>query len=369
MANKKNNHFVPKSYLKRFCSGSERQIGLYNLKSGRSVDDAPIKTQCSRDYFYTKNPIFEDEFSKLEMRQKELLSKIIETRRVPERQSSDRAALSSSILFQAGRTATSAAHRDHLTTEFGKAVLKYELADGDRAALLEYLPALKITQSNTVMESIAEHLVMWPLIDDLDCTLFLNESEEDFLTSDHPVARCNSLPPSRTPAPSIGFASRGLIIVYPISPRALLLLSDFEVYKVEKNHDGAAILKGRRDVVEMNLAQCWGAYENLYFASQARVDATLGAFRKRSTVERPLPSSLEERPVHRGVWLDMRSHVRRLSMPNLIQLRHASKTGKYKLGNGRVRDPLRVQIVKAESDRINKLREEATQKAEREQTE
>ena len=40
MANKKNNHFVPRSYLKRFCSGSERQIGLYNLNSGQSVDNA-----------------------------------------------------------------------------------------------------------------------------------------------------------------------------------------------------------------------------------------------------------------------------------------------------------------------------------------
>ena len=252
-----------------------------------------------------------------------------------------------------------------MTTEIGKAVLKYDLADGDHANLLEYLPALKITQANAVMGSLAAHLIMSPLIGDLDCTLFLNETEEDFLTSDHPVARCNSLPYSRTPAPSIGFASRGLIIVYPISPRALLLLSDVEVYKVEKNRDGAANLKGRRDVVELNLAQCGSAYENLYFASPARVSATLEAFRNRSIVERPPPSSLKERPVHRGVWLDMRSHVRRLSMPNVIQLRHASKTGKYKLGNGWVRDPLRVQIVKAESDRINKLREEATQRAER----
>jgi hypothetical protein len=368
LPDKKNNHFVPRSYLKRFCSGSERQIGLYNLKSGRIVDSAPIKSQCSRDYFYTKNPIFEDQFSKLETRQKDLLGKIIDTRSVPEHHSFDRATLSACVLFQAGRTATSAAHRDHMATEFGKAVLKYELTGGDRADLLEHLPKIKITQTNAVMESVAQHLVTSPLINDLACTLFINQTEEDFLTSDHPIARCNSLSPSRTPAPSIGFASRGLIIVYPISPRMLLLLSDVETYKVEKNSSGAAILKGKGDVVEMNLAQCGSAYENLYFASPARVQATLEAFRNRSTVERPPPSSLEERPVDRGVWLNMRSHVRRLSMPKVIQLRHASKTRKYKLGNDWVRDPLCVQTVKAESDRINKLREEVTQRAERERT-
>jgi hypothetical protein len=57
---KKNNHFVPQSYLRRFCSVSERHVGLFNLKSGRTVETAPIKSQCARDYFYTKNPIFEE---------------------------------------------------------------------------------------------------------------------------------------------------------------------------------------------------------------------------------------------------------------------------------------------------------------------
>jgi hypothetical protein len=66
---KKNNHYVPQSYLRRFRSVSDRQVGLFNLKSEHHVETAPIKSQCSKDYFYTKNPLFEDEFSKLEARQ------------------------------------------------------------------------------------------------------------------------------------------------------------------------------------------------------------------------------------------------------------------------------------------------------------
>jgi hypothetical protein len=93
----------------------------------------------------------------------------------------------------------------------------------------------------------------WPC--DLDSTLFLNDTDEDFLTSDHPVALCNSLPASHAFDRRIGFASRGLIIVYPISQRALLFLSDAEVCKVEKNSAGASTLKRRQEVIELNLAQ------------------------------------------------------------------------------------------------------------------
>jgi hypothetical protein len=108
---KKNNHFVPRSYLQRFCSGSDRQIALYNLKSGRTVEAAPIKSQCSRDYFYTKNPIFEQNFSKIEGEQKRLLSDIIASQSVPAHGSSDRGLLSIGVMFQAGRTAVKEAPR------------------------------------------------------------------------------------------------------------------------------------------------------------------------------------------------------------------------------------------------------------------
>src|SRR4051794_36997251 len=65
----KNQHFVPQSYLRRFQSVSERQVGFFNLSSGVLKEVATIRDQCSRDYFYSKSPIFEKEFSKLETAQ------------------------------------------------------------------------------------------------------------------------------------------------------------------------------------------------------------------------------------------------------------------------------------------------------------
>ena len=97
------------------------------------------------------------------------------------------------------------------------------------------------------------------------------------------------------------------------------------------------------------------------------VQATLEAFRKRSDAVRPPRPALKETPFlsednRRGVLLDMSRQVRRLSMPKVVQIRYAAMTGKYKLGDGRVRDPARVQVVEAELDRLQKLR--ATKMAE-----
>jgi Protein of unknown function (DUF4238) len=366
---KKNNHFVPRSYLQRFCSGSDRQIALFNLKSGRTVEAAPIKSQCSRDYFYTRNSIFEKSFARIEGQQKRLLSDIIASQSVPAHGSADRALLSSGIMFQAGRTTTTVANTDHVTNQFGKALLRHHLTKEGRTDLLEHLPKLEITMTDAVMHAVRQHLAMYPLIEDMDNTLFLNDTDEDFLTSDHPVALCNGLPATHTHDRRIGFASRGLIIVYPISPRALLFLSDAEVYKVEKNSAGASTLRRRQEVIELNLAQCGYAYENLYFASLARVQGTLGAFRKRADAVRPPRPALKETPFLsedncRGALLDMSPHIRRLPIPKVVKIRYAAKTGKYKLGNGLVRDPMRVQVVKAKLERLQKLWDEGMKNAE-----
>jgi hypothetical protein len=201
---KKNNHFVPRSYLQRFCSGSDRQIALYNLKSGRTVETAPIKSQCSRDYFYTKNPIFEEHFSEIEGEQKRLLNDIIATQSVPTHGSSVRSLLSGCVMFQAGRTATTVANVDHITNQFGKALLRHHLTNEGRTDLLEDLPKIKLTITDAVMDAVGRHLAMSPLIDDLDSTLFLNDTDEDFLTSDHPshyVTACQqAMLPAAEPA-------------------------------------------------------------------------------------------------------------------------------------------------------------------------
>lgn len=53
MATNKNQHFVPRCYLKAFTQGGENAaINLLNLDRERCIPGAPVKSQCSGDYFY-----------------------------------------------------------------------------------------------------------------------------------------------------------------------------------------------------------------------------------------------------------------------------------------------------------------------------
>jgi Protein of unknown function (DUF4238) len=216
------------------------------------------------------------------------------------------------------------------------------------------------------MEAVIQHIVMYPLIDDLDRTLFINKSKEEFLTSDHPTALCNNLPATSAPyGANTGFSSRGLIILFPLSPHALLFLSDSEVYRVPKNDDGAAVIAQSKEVVELNLSQCFNAFENLYFASANRVQETLAAFGKRREFLRKARPSLKETPLsseggRKRMLFEMPSQAWRLILPKIVTIRHAVKKSKYILGDASVRDPARTAVVRAELDRVEKLREQAT---------
>ncbi|MFX8641173.1 hypothetical protein ABTM21_20150, partial [Acinetobacter baumannii] len=77
-----------------------------------------------------------------------------------------------------------------------------------RDDMLAYLDRVNISVPNGVLDAIQQHLTMYPLLGDLEIALFQNESNEDFITSDHPVALCNSLPSALSPhGANVGFAS------------------------------------------------------------------------------------------------------------------------------------------------------------------
>lgn len=124
-----------------------------------------------------------------------------------------------------------------------------------------------------------------------------------------------------------------------------------------------------RDAVKLNLAQCFNAHENLYFAWEARVGETLASFKRRRQVLGPGAASVTELPAftpdgRKGVMLAMLAPDRRMPLPHAVQIRRAAHTGRHALGDSFIRDPIRTAVVKAEFDRIQKLREQATAAAE-----
>lgn len=56
MVDRKNQHFVPRALLRPWTkNGANKSISLFNHRSGRGIPAAPVKNQCSRDYFYGRD--------------------------------------------------------------------------------------------------------------------------------------------------------------------------------------------------------------------------------------------------------------------------------------------------------------------------
>mgnify|MGYP000925360733 FL=1 len=63
----KNQHFVPRCHLRPFTlNGEGVAINLFNLERRRVVPNAPVKNQCSADYFYGKDLHYEKKMQVIE---------------------------------------------------------------------------------------------------------------------------------------------------------------------------------------------------------------------------------------------------------------------------------------------------------------
>src|SRR2546425_1225823 len=61
MATNKNQHFVPRCYLRAFTLDSANSaINLFNIDRMKFVERAPVKHQCSGDYFYGESLALEN---------------------------------------------------------------------------------------------------------------------------------------------------------------------------------------------------------------------------------------------------------------------------------------------------------------------
>ena len=74
----KSQHFVPKCYMRSFSQNANRHsINLYNVKLTRAIENASIKGQCARDYFYDRSGTQEGVFNDWEGRYSGTLQEVL----------------------------------------------------------------------------------------------------------------------------------------------------------------------------------------------------------------------------------------------------------------------------------------------------
>lgn len=252
MATNKNQHFVPRCYLKPFTNnGENRAINLFNLDPQRAIPTAPVKKQCSGDYFYGQDDHLETAIRAVEGGYASTLARIQSPRYVLT--DSDKAVLRTFMLFQ------------HLRTE-AASKRSVEMFAGMEYAIGSPIPDLKPSIKDAVQFAMRAFAEEMNLFEDLKVCLVRNKTKMPFVTSDDPAVVTNrwhkECPRAQHKSP--GLMACGIAIFLPLTPRILCIAYDGDVYSVP-HECGWTEVRNELDVKAFNEQQFLNAFANIYF--------------------------------------------------------------------------------------------------------
>ncbi len=170
MSNKKNQHFVPRHYLKRFSFDGGKRIHLMLVPQGQFKVNAPLKSQCSKNFFYSEDSILEDQLSQLEGQAEQLFKKICEQRRLP-KESADRIPLVLFLNVMRGRTEHFDKQRQAHTQAIIHELLASKMRQQGRSDLQKVLPHLEWVNKGLPADSVATAITHALLLCDLKLKL------------------------------------------------------------------------------------------------------------------------------------------------------------------------------------------------------
>ena len=259
----KNQHFVPKFYLKNFSfENNKNEIGIKIKNSGRFIRNGPIKSQASKDFFYGKDGVVENWLSNLEGKHNTVIKNIILTQLLPKFETPDYYELIKFICLTNFRNPVIINAFKEMWKLTSESIEDFHVQKNIN--LEEKYQELGHEDSIKIMISYFEKLT--PILIDLEYKLLVNKTKFPFITSDLPLIRYNSyLEPTNWPQGKTGFGNIGIQIFIPISPELCLVFFDKDVYKVGNRRNKLVELIDSRDIDQLNLLQVVNSNNLLFF--------------------------------------------------------------------------------------------------------
>ena len=293
MAEKKNQHYVPQSYLKLF-STDKKNIGIYTISNDKTTL-GPINKQASKKYFYSKDMALEIENALQEVENLGIDSfKKIINHNGYKWEIIEYLNAYVFIIIQYARTLY--------------AVQKFQEQMEDNFLKYFYLHSnLNEIDPNLVFK--IDSPTLWALKiygNMLSCCLDLKYKilsidkksiNEKFMTSDNPVCIfnpylevCNNLQNDK-----IALGHKGIIILLTISPQHAIIIYDADVYKIGNRREWFNITNPK-DVSIINKIVAVNANEVLYYRQTDGISPDLKNFAyklKRNNVRKSTISSFK----------------------------------------------------------------------------
>lgn len=251
MASNKNQHFVPRCYLKPFTFDAEGlAISLFNIDRRRFIQNAPVKNQCAGDYFYGKDLKLEKALQGIEGMYAMALSRILSDKYTLTDE--DQILLRSFWLLQYMRT--DAASRR--TAELANGLIEHARAPE------EYRMSIR----EAVQLSMSVFIDMIREVSDLKICLLRNRTQLPYVACDDPAIMTNRwhLHDDRARWRAMGVGSAGALFLLPLSPNVMCVVYDGDVYSIP-HQEGWADVRQIEDVAAFNEHQFLNCRANIFF--------------------------------------------------------------------------------------------------------
>jgi len=262
---KKNQHFVPKFYLRNFSyKKNKKQIGVYNIKNKIFVQQAKLKTQGAKDFYYGHDGKIEDGLSEIEGIIAERLKNIINNKSIPAHKSYEHIDLLFFIALTDLRNPVRIENMKEMFKELEKRLLELDPNVDAKKHIpsITHDESIKLSLSN--MHEIAKNII------DLEYKLLINKTNKPFISSDYPVIKYNQfLELKKWTYSKTSYGIIGLQIFIPLNSEICIIFFDSGIYKVGNKRQNILEINSEEDIDNINILQLINCLETIYFDEKA----------------------------------------------------------------------------------------------------
>ncbi|HHT9113890.1 MAG: DUF4238 domain-containing protein [Planctomycetes bacterium] len=270
MADKSNQHYVPKFYF-RFFSLDGKRICVLNRKNGLTIEHAPIKGQASKNYYYGDLTV-EDRLQVIDGLFSSVLHNLKNAGTFEGYDPKSYVLLLQNLMLQKSRTLSARNKSKPMQDRLLQLYLEVQINNDEKLTEEQkdrFLGMIGNVAANpkqyqnmemAVSVDVAEYLM------DLVPVMLINKTNRPFIFSDAPVVFCNLLLQKITLRGVLGAQTPGLLIFYPLSPKHLILLFDANSYRIKGVRNSVLSVRDLKDVAALNKLQIHNASNAVYFS-------------------------------------------------------------------------------------------------------
>lgn len=236
---------------------------------------APVKNQCSRDYFYGDDEKLEGAIQFVERAYASVLKELLAS--PPQLSERHKIVLKRFWLLQYLRTEASSRRSVEMSNDISRVagISAEEFNLGIKDAVL------------IAMKTYAESM---DVIDDLKICLIKNKTKFPFISSDDPAVLSNRwhLNDQRTKFRSFGLSAAGNLLFLPLSPKLMCMAYDGDVYNVG-HKNGFLSISNINDVKGFNQHQILNCRANVFIKDiedSSFIDFSIGEILENRNVDR-----------------------------------------------------------------------------------